>query len=288
MHCTVHAVCQCFLLLEGRLETLSRCVKPFVGANHADKVANMMQMQLTGGAPVAVCQPAGVVRRSQRTPFTQQRRLQTLQHRRRSQIIVRAQGVQYAVAQSLDDLLDAWAAASAHCQKQIDPQPGLICASKRKFHWSTHIFYSAILSATQRTPGPTAEGAEEAESDDEFDQRLAAIRKNKTAPGGQRKAKTPYEQLQENKRAGASKKNVDWGKEEVYFESAPHRGDLAVNVALGATLLWLPLTIAAIGRGVFVKYRFSDKRISVTTSAPWKSEHSRFGEAELTTDGGRK
>lgn len=167
----------------------------------------MMQMQLTGGVPVAVCQPAGVARRSQRTPFTQQRRLQTLQHRRRSQITVRAQ-----------------------------------------------------------------EGAEEAESDDEFDQRLAAIRKNKTAPGGQRKAKTPYEQLQENKKAGSSKKDVDWGKEEVYFESAPHRGDLAVNVALGATLVWLPLTFAAIGRGIFVKYRFSDKRISVITSAPWKNE----------------
>jgi hypothetical protein len=72
--------------------------------------------------------------------------------------------------------------------------------------------------------------------------------------------------------AGASKKQVDWGKEEVFFESAPHRGDLAVNIALGATLVWLPLSIAAIGRGAFVKYRFTDKRISVITSAPWKSE----------------
>jgi hypothetical protein len=72
--------------------------------------------------------------------------------------------------------------------------------------------------------------------------------------------------------AGASKKQVDWGKEEVFFESAPHRGDLAVNIALGATLVWLPLSIAAIGRGAFVKYRFTDKRISVITTAPWKSE----------------
>lgn len=91
-------------------------------------------------------------------------------------------------------------------------------------------------------------------------------------PGGQRKAKTPYQQLQENKQAGAAKKQVDWGKEEVFFESAPHRGDLAVNIALGATLVWLPLSIAAIGRGAFVKYRFTDKRISVITSAPWKNE----------------
>lgn len=73
---------------------------------------------------------------------------------------------------------------------------------------------------------------------------------------------------------------MDWGKEEIYFESAPHRGDLAINIAFGATLLWLPLTIAAIGRGAFVKYRFSDKRISVITSAPWKSEWSCCGRAE--------
>ena len=82
--------------------------------------------------------------------------------------------------------------------------------------------------------------------------------------------------------AGASKKQVDWGKEEVFFESAPHRGDLAVNIALGATLVWLPLSIAAIGRGAFVKYRFTDKRISVITSAPWKSELSTMGSPDST------
>lgn len=157
----------------------------------------------------------------------------------------------------------------------------------------------------------TTGDAGQEESDEDFDARLAKIRKNETAPGGQRKAKTPYEQLQENKKAAGQKKQQDWGAESVYFESAPHRGDLAINVLLvrpaafaskfchhehqkqlqsthaqvvaagcldvlagfsqGATLLWLPLTIAAIGRGAFVKYRFSDKRISVITSAPWKS-----------------
>ena len=64
----------------------------------------------------------------------------------------------------------------------------------------------------------------------------------------------------------------DYSNEKLHFESAPHRGDLAVNVALGATLLWLPLTAAAVGRGAFVKYRITDKRISVITNAPWKKE----------------
>lgn len=64
----------------------------------------------------------------------------------------------------------------------------------------------------------------------------------------------------------------DFSGETVHFEGAPHRGDLAVNVALGATLLWLPLTAAAVGRGAFVKYKITDKRISVITNAPWKKE----------------
>lgn len=45
-----------------------------------------------------------------------------------------------------------------------------------------------------------------------------------------------------------------------------------VNVALGATLVWLPLTAAAVARKAFVKYKVTDKRVSVTTEAPWKSE----------------
>lgn len=48
--------------------------------------------------------------------------------------------------------------------------------------------------------------------------------------------------------------------------------DLAFNVALGATLVALPLTIGAITRSAFVNYKFTDKRVSVVTKAPWESE----------------
>ncbi len=34
--------------------------------------------------------------------------------------------------------------------------------------------------------------------------------------------------------------------------------------------------VAALGRGLFVKYRFTDRRISVVTNAPWQSELSSF------------
>ena len=63
----------------------------------------------------------------------------------------------------------------------------------------------------------------------------------------------------------------DFSGEQLHWEGTPHRGDLVTNLALGATLLWLPLTAAAIGRGAFIKFRFTDKRVSVITTAPWKS-----------------
>jgi hypothetical protein len=64
---------------------------------------------------------------------------------------------------------------------------------------------------------------------------------------------------------------VDYTNEELHFESGPHLGDLGVNVAAAITLIWLPLTIAAIGRAAFVKYKFTNMRLSVITTAPWKS-----------------
>ena len=57
------------------------------------------------------------------------------------------------------------------------------------------------------------------------------------------------------------------------------------NLALGATLLWLPLTAAAIGRGAFMKFRFTDKRVSVITSAPWKSALLTTSERRLGCKG---
>ena len=56
------------------------------------------------------------------------------------------------------------------------------------------------------------------------------------------------------------------------------------NLALGTTLLWLPLTAAAIGRGAFIKFKFTDKRVSVITSAPWKSALTTISECSLMSN----
>lgn len=52
-------------------------------------------------------------------------------------------------------------------------------------------------------------------------------------------------------------------KEEVYYEGGPHIGDLIINILLGFTVICLPLTIGAIVRALWLRYRITDRRISV-------------------------
>jgi nitrogen fixation protein len=53
-------------------------------------------------------------------------------------------------------------------------------------------------------------------------------------------------------------------REEVYFEGGPHIGDLIINVLLGFTVICLPLTVGAIVRALWLRYRITDRRLSVT------------------------
>lgn len=53
-------------------------------------------------------------------------------------------------------------------------------------------------------------------------------------------------------------------REEVRYEGGPHVGDLIINILLGFTVICLPLTIGAIVRAVWLRYRITDRRISVT------------------------
>jgi nitrogen fixation protein len=53
-------------------------------------------------------------------------------------------------------------------------------------------------------------------------------------------------------------------KEEVYFEGGPHIGDLIFNILLGFTVICIPLTVGALARALWLRYRITDRRISVT------------------------
>jgi hypothetical protein len=52
-------------------------------------------------------------------------------------------------------------------------------------------------------------------------------------------------------------------KEEVFYEGGPHVGDLIINILLGFTVICLPLTVGAIVRALWLRYRITDRRISV-------------------------
>ena len=52
-------------------------------------------------------------------------------------------------------------------------------------------------------------------------------------------------------------------KEEVYYEGGPHVGDLIFNILLAFTVICIPLTVGAIVRALWLRYRITNRRISV-------------------------
>ena len=52
-------------------------------------------------------------------------------------------------------------------------------------------------------------------------------------------------------------------KEEVYFDGGPHIGDLVLNILLGLTVIALPLTVGAIVRALWLRYRITSRRVTV-------------------------
>lgn len=52
-------------------------------------------------------------------------------------------------------------------------------------------------------------------------------------------------------------------KEEVYYEGGPHIGDLVVNSFLALTIFFIPLTIGAIVRALWLRFRITNRRVTV-------------------------
>ena len=52
-------------------------------------------------------------------------------------------------------------------------------------------------------------------------------------------------------------------KEEVYYEGPPHWGDLILNILLGLTVIFLPMTVGAAVRALWLRYRVTNRRITV-------------------------
>jgi Bacterial PH domain len=53
-------------------------------------------------------------------------------------------------------------------------------------------------------------------------------------------------------------------KEDIYFEGGPHVGELIFGLLLGLTVICLPITSGAIVRALWLRYRITSRRITVT------------------------
>ena len=51
--------------------------------------------------------------------------------------------------------------------------------------------------------------------------------------------------------------------EETFYEGGPAQGDLIINILAGFTILGLPFTFAAVVRALWLKYKITDKRITI-------------------------
>ncbi|MEM9273602.1 MAG: PH domain-containing protein [Cyanobacteria bacterium P01_F01_bin.143] len=52
-------------------------------------------------------------------------------------------------------------------------------------------------------------------------------------------------------------------KEDVFYEGGPHIGDLIFNILLAFTVICIPLTVGAIVRALWLRYRITSRRVSV-------------------------
>jgi nitrogen fixation protein len=52
-------------------------------------------------------------------------------------------------------------------------------------------------------------------------------------------------------------------KEETFYEGGPHIGDLLFNIFLALFVVFIPLTVGAIVRAIWLRYKITDRRVSV-------------------------
>jgi hypothetical protein len=52
-------------------------------------------------------------------------------------------------------------------------------------------------------------------------------------------------------------------REDVIYDGGPHVGDLIINLLLALTIICLPLTVGSIVRALWLRYRITNRRISV-------------------------
>ncbi len=52
--------------------------------------------------------------------------------------------------------------------------------------------------------------------------------------------------------------------EEIFYEGGPAKGDLILNLLAGLTLIGLPFSVGALVRALWLRFKITNKRVSVT------------------------
>ncbi|KOM29331.1 hypothetical protein LR48_Vigan643s000700 [Vigna angularis] len=79
-----------------------------------------------------------------------------------------------------------------------------------------------------------------------------------------------------NPRTTATPTSPPTSGETIFFDGGAHYGDLVANLLLGFTLFWLPLTLAAVSRAMYLRYRFTNLRVTVISGLTGE-DRSDFG-----------
>lgn len=141
----------------------------------------------------------------------------------------------------------------------------------------------------------TASKEEEEEENDEFEAKLGALRgkrskRAKTASSDDEVSMvtglpmtTRRARKQTKKLPGVrdfmsdfteEPKTKEWGEEKIIYEGPPARAEVAANVLMSWTVVWLPLTIQAAGRALWKSYKITDKRVCVISNSPLRKERT--------------
>lgn len=56
--------------------------------------------------------------------------------------------------------------------------------------------------------------------------------------------------------------------QELFYEGSGSNAELILNLLLAFTLVYIPITIAIVGKRLWIKYRFTNKRVTVVNTSP--------------------
>eukprot|EP00775_Hariotina_reticulata_P012678 gene12678-12807_t len=56
--------------------------------------------------------------------------------------------------------------------------------------------------------------------------------------------------------------------EQLYYEGSASNAELVISLLLAATLVYIPITIAVVGKRLWIKYKFTNKRVTITNTSP--------------------